>query len=128
MMIPHYSTWPGRSPRFDSTVIHAIVSVPLRWQDHIIGTLNVGSKRKDYAFSQDDIRLVELFASQAAIAINNWRMAEAEWKARQHTEALLHASLSLSSSRVLNKTITCPLGILGSVQRFLFVFHLFFQV
>src|SRR6266542_3909017 len=43
----------------------SVLSVPLLWNDDLIGTLTVTSTRKD-AFDEDDLRVLGLFATQAA--------------------------------------------------------------
>ena len=115
MAVADYVTWEGRSHRFEFGNFHAIMSVPLRWQDQIIGVLNLASGQSDRQFTEDDIRLAELFATQAAIAINNWRLAEAESKSREHTEAILKASLSLSSTLSLKEVLEMILAEVGRV-------------
>ncbi|HYU19807.1 MAG TPA: ATP-binding protein [Chloroflexota bacterium] len=46
----------------------SVLSVPLLWNDDLIGTLTVTSTRKD-AFDEDDLRVLGLFATQAASLI-----------------------------------------------------------
>jgi len=105
MIVHNYETWEGRSPLFSGKDIHAVVSVPLRSRDHILGTLNLGSTSAGYTFSPDDVQLLELFAVHAAIAISNVRLAQAERRARRQSEALLQASLSVSSSLSLQEVL-----------------------
>ena len=56
--------------------IHAIVSTPLRSKGEIIGTLDIHSN-KAHAFKTDDLQILELLASQAAISIENTRVLNA---------------------------------------------------
>ena len=54
-------------PRWDC----AVIGVPIRWADKIIGSCVIFSDRTDRLFTTTDASLVELFASHAAIALVN---------------------------------------------------------
>jgi GAF domain-containing protein len=74
MIVNNYSAWEGRSPRLDLNHFGAVVEVPLSTKDPA-GTLGV-LYVSDYAqgtFSERDKKMLGLFASQAAVAINNAR-------------------------------------------------------
>ncbi|MBN2407673.1 MAG: GAF domain-containing protein [Elusimicrobia bacterium] len=47
------------------------ISVPLKIKNKVIGALNVNSDKKDRKFNQRDLRLINILADQAAIAIEN---------------------------------------------------------
>lgn len=61
-----------RRPYVDSAL-----SVPLVHRDEVLGVLNVNAERDD-AFTPYDLRAVSVFAEQAAAAIANARLYEAE--------------------------------------------------
>jgi GAF domain-containing protein len=52
---------------------HSILCVPLYYHDHIIGVLELLDKQGAPSFSDDDIRLLGIFAYQAGIAIEQSR-------------------------------------------------------
>jgi signal transduction histidine kinase len=54
-----------------------LLGVPVRLKNRIIGNLYLTDKRGSEEFSEDDQRLVELFAAHAGIAIENARLHEA---------------------------------------------------
>jgi diguanylate cyclase (GGDEF)-like protein/PAS domain S-box-containing protein len=63
----------GRSYRWGSAL-----AAPIRWRDEVLGVLGLLSM-KSQAFAADDANLLELFATQAAVAIGNARLyAEVE--------------------------------------------------
>jgi PAS domain S-box-containing protein len=74
MRIDDYSTWEGRSAQFDNFPVHAVIEVPMLYAGELIGVLTADetgdSGRK---FTDADERLLSLFASQAAGAINSAR-------------------------------------------------------
>ncbi|MBI5352975.1 MAG: PAS domain S-box protein [Chloroflexi bacterium] len=78
-----YSTWEGRSLKYSGVSIHAVIEVPMLYGGELIGVLTADetgdSKRK---YTEGDERLLSLFASQAAGAIN---------AARHHEETARHA-------------------------------------
>lgn len=51
----------------------SILGVPIRWRDELLGVLGVLSFQPG-AFMQGDVELIELFATQAAVAIINARL------------------------------------------------------
>jgi PAS domain S-box-containing protein len=69
-IVGDYSQWPGRSSYADDYPYRGVLSVPIKWQGHVIGVINVLDERPD-RFGPMDVHQVNLLAAQAAIAINN---------------------------------------------------------
>ncbi|WP_433558334.1 response regulator [Pseudonocardia xinjiangensis] len=68
----------------DRTRLHATVAVPIEWGGEIIGACVVFSTDPQVRFRDEDIELLGLFATHAAIAIVNARLhAEAAERARR---------------------------------------------
>jgi GAF domain-containing protein len=76
-IIPDYSTWEGRSPIFEGEPLHGIMSVPLKWQNRVLGVLNLHRRKARAEFNQEELRLANLFAAQAAVAIETARLVNA---------------------------------------------------
>ena len=68
--------------------IRSLLCVPLRLKSRIIGTVYVDTRQPGVIFSEDDLRFLEAFANQAAIAIENARLYE---QARQENQYLRQA-------------------------------------
>jgi len=51
--------------------IRSLICVPLRSRERIIGTVYLDSRRHGMLFTQDDLRFLEAFADQAALALGN---------------------------------------------------------
>lgn len=66
--------------------IKAAAAVPLVVGDRVLGVLSA-MRRVDTPFSPDDLRLLTLFAGQAAIAVENARLYERNRQAARHLEA-----------------------------------------
>lgn len=59
--------------------IRAAVSVPIWWQERLIGVFSIGSNDPRRVFDEADVEVLSLFAKHAAIAIENARLyAEAD--------------------------------------------------
>ena len=61
----------GHIPPTDPRWNCAVIGVPLRWGEQIIGAFIVFSPEQGRVFSPEEARLAELFASHAAIALAN---------------------------------------------------------
>ena len=92
LMIEDLSRWPGRAKRFNQAGIKRALGLPLKIGDRIIGVINISDTIKTGRFEEDEIRLVSLFADQAAIVIENTRLYDAsqrEIKERVQAEQAL---------------------------------------
>ena len=65
------------------------VSVPIIFEDQSIGTLDLGPKRSGGAYDGSDIRLLQTFAYQAAVAIEKGKLYEKVQKYSSHLENLV---------------------------------------
>jgi len=73
-------------------LVRAVVYVPLKARERIIGVLGVDNQRSERAFSQHDIELLSGLADYAVIAIENARFYSATEAARGRLEAILHST------------------------------------
>ncbi len=75
----------------------SIVSIPLKIGERVVGVMNI-SRPTAGPFTKDAIRIWNLFSNQAAIAIENARLFEAERKQNERIEALRSAVTVINSS------------------------------
>jgi putative methionine-R-sulfoxide reductase with GAF domain len=75
--------FPGLADR--DPYVESAMSLPLIHRDEVVGVLNVNAAA-DYAFTEYDLRAVAVFAEQAASAVANARLYEAE---RAHVAELI---------------------------------------
>ena len=74
VVVDDYNAWLGKLILDQPAPFQAAAGVPLRLRGEVIGTLIVMDDRPDKRFTEEDIRLLELLAPQAAISIRNARL------------------------------------------------------
>ena len=116
LIVNNYEQWPGRAAAYEGYAFAATVGVPVRWGDEFLGVLNVVDETLG-RFSQDDARLLSLFATRAAIAIKNARLFQAEREQRGLAEALRQATAAVSSTLELEKVLDQILDQMNRVIR-----------
>jgi diguanylate cyclase (GGDEF)-like protein len=79
-------------------VDESVLAVPLRHGDRVTGTVFLSKLGVDQ-FDQDDLRLLEVLASNAAVALENARLLQVEREAAEISGALLYLSDVLSRAR-----------------------------
>jgi PAS domain S-box-containing protein len=76
LIIPSYQEWSGHSLQYEQGSVQAVMAAPLLIGNRLVGV--IASVHSDPArqFGAEDLRLLQLFAPQAAIAIENARLYE----------------------------------------------------
>jgi PAS domain S-box-containing protein len=92
LIVDDYSTWEGRSPQYTDIPYHAIVEVPMLFGGQLIGILGVNETAATRKYNETDLRLLSLFAGQAASAVRNSQLfqgIQTELAERKRTEQTL---------------------------------------
>ena len=76
----------------------SVLSVPLLFQDEVVGALALVEKRAPRQFTPEDLRLLELMAVPAAVAVHTARMLGREAEQTRRLGALLSASRAMTST------------------------------
>ncbi len=92
MMIPDYRTWPGRSQQYTRIDARAVVVAPLLMGGRPVGAINVWHEDPSKSFSEVDLRLLNLFGQQAAIAISKAREFQRAKREREYLAAVMRNS------------------------------------
>jgi len=90
LMVEDYSNWEGRGAPFRDSAFKRVYGVPLKVREEVIGVINVSDTGTTEPYTPDQMRMVKLFADQAAIAVENARLYEAaqnELQVRRSVEA-----------------------------------------
>lgn len=104
LMVDDYKTWEGRPGVYEGAPWTAVLAVPVHWRDNFLGVLNVVAA-PPRTFSSADAELLTLFAAQAAIAIENARLFQAEREQRELAQALEEAAAAVSSTLHLDQVL-----------------------
>jgi len=102
--------------------LRSVLCLPLRTRGEVIGVIYIDNKIKSGAFNRDDQKLLEVFAAQAAVAIENARLytqVDTELAKRvSELETLRHIDKELNTGldfkRVLELTLEWALRSTGS--------------
>ncbi len=110
MFVEDYQAWEGRASTYSGIPFRRVLSIPLIVRDKVIGAINVSDLTHPGVFSKEEIRVVELFADQAALAISNaqlYKSAQDELARRKELQQNIVDELQF------NQTIftASPLGI-----------------
>ncbi len=96
LIIDDYRKWSGRASVYEEEQpFQAIISVPLIWQGNVTGVIHALRERKQGKFSQEELKLLTLFADHAAVAVENARLygsIEQELTERKRSEEALEES------------------------------------
>ena len=88
-VVSDYQTWPSRAGVYDQEIrLHNLLAVPLTGRAGVLGVLDIAGGKQKAAFSPQDTRLAELFAAQAAAALENLQLLEDSRRRAAELEAL----------------------------------------
>lgn len=123
MTVEDYATWEGRSPQYEGVAFGSAMAVPMEWQGQIIGVLGVHEIEKRRAFTEEEVFLARLLATQAAVALQNARLYGELKAAYERLQVAQEEMLKVERLRALgemasgivhdfNNTLTPMLGFL----------------
>jgi serine phosphatase RsbU (regulator of sigma subunit) len=105
MIVADYDDWQGRSAQYEPGQIGRAMASPLRRAGEIIGVLAVDRGTDTLPFSDEDLRLLTLFANQASIAITNAQLfADAQRRNREFSH-LYATSLDITARLDLKEVL-----------------------
>ncbi len=87
--IPEYQEWLGRSGKYSEVEVHSVMAAPLLIGNRLVGAFACVHDDPARKFGPDDLRLLNLFAPQAAVAIENARLYTAAQRQKQYFEDLV---------------------------------------
>lgn len=94
LILKDYGTWDGRARVYEvGHPFQAVLTVPMKWQEQVIGVIHILEYGKGREFNEEELRLVTSFANQAAMAVQNARlyaMSQQELADRKQAERKLY--------------------------------------
>jgi PAS domain S-box-containing protein len=92
LIIKDYHTWEGRARQYHGKVLHACLAAPLKVGTRLVGAMNIATTDPDRQFDPADVHLINLFAHQAAIAIENAHLFAEVQSQKRYSESLVQNS------------------------------------
>ena len=92
LIIPSYHEWLGRSGKYADVTVHSVMAAPLLIGRRLVGAIATVHSDPQRIFGPEDLRLLTMFAPQAAIAIENARLYAAAQRQKQYFEELVSNS------------------------------------
>jgi PAS domain S-box-containing protein len=92
LIIPSYHEWLGQSAQYADVTVHSVMAAPLLIGQRLVGAIATVHSDPERIFDEEDLRLLNLFAPQAAIAIENARLYTQAQQQKQYFETLVQNS------------------------------------
>jgi len=92
IIIPSYHEWMGQSPKYADWVVHSVMAAPLLIGRRLVGAIAVVHSDQARVFGPEDLRLLNLFAPQVGIAIENARLFTDAQRQKQYFSELVRNS------------------------------------
>jgi signal transduction histidine kinase len=94
--VAHYDRWPQRVVLATPPPwLHNLMATPLIGKDGVLGVLNLGGARRE--FGDQDIWLAEMFAAQAAVALESARLLA---RVERHSQELMRVEKMAALGRM----------------------------
>ncbi|HEX9013058.1 MAG TPA: GAF domain-containing protein, partial [Anaerolineaceae bacterium] len=88
LVLNNYSAWSRRSPRFAAEGFAEVMAAPLHMGAKVTGVLQGMRKDSDRPFDEEDSRMLERVARQAAVAVDQSRQRDRRARDEAHSEAV----------------------------------------
>lgn len=100
------ANWDQPAGHTVTTSIHRVLSIPLKIAGRILGVINIGDTDKTGPFTEEEIHLMQLFADQTAIIVDNARLYASVIREKNFRKAIEESIMSGISVIGLNGRIT----------------------
>jgi PAS domain S-box-containing protein len=89
IIVPSYHEWLGQSAKYADLLVHSVMAAPLLIGRRLVGAIATVHSDPSRVFGPEDLRLLNLFAPQVAIAIENARLYTDAQRQKQYFEDLV---------------------------------------
>ena len=128
ILINDYQTWEHRRPEYAGEPIRAVAQVPILYGGELVGVLGVAeTKNQARRFTEEDVRLLSLFASQAASAVHNARLLSETKQRADQLAALFDITRDLASqhdaSTLLHTIVERAIQLIGASNGAIYLYN-----
>jgi PAS domain S-box-containing protein len=113
LVVQDYKTWNKSLPEFIDTGFSAVMGMPLKVGNTVIGVLAIAYVEQGQTFTQEQINLMEQFAALASLAIDNARLYE-QSQTEIHERRMVEVELRASEERFRKVFQASPVAIIIS--------------
>ena len=111
LIIPSYHEWLSRSAQYADVTVHSVMAAPLLIGKRLVGAVATVHSDPARIFGPEDLRLLNMFAPQAAIAIENARLYTAAQRQKQYFEDLvLNSPVAIVTLDLDHNIVSCNPG------------------
>jgi PAS domain S-box-containing protein len=108
LIIPSYKEWLGRSGKYADVQVHSVMVAPLLIGGRLVGAIALLHSDPARVFGADDLRRLNLFAPQAAIAIENAQLYTSAQRERQYFRAVVeHSPVAIVTLDLEGTIVSC---------------------
>jgi PAS domain S-box-containing protein len=108
LIIPSYHDWLGKSGQYAEVTVHSVMAAPLLIGRRLVGAIATVHSDPARVFNSEDLRRLNLFAPQAAIAIENARLFTAAQRERQYFRAVVeHSPVAIVTLDLSGTIVSC---------------------
>lgn len=101
--IKDYQAWQGRAAAYaEEERLHGVLAVPVLGRERVLGVLDIGAGPHKPIFDEHDVWLAELFAAQAATALDTALLFEKSEQEAAASTRLYRAGQDLTAARDLD--------------------------
>jgi signal transduction histidine kinase/DNA-binding response OmpR family regulator/HAMP domain-containing protein len=105
LIIGDYQTWEGRAAQYAGSSLHGGLTAPLMVGIRLVGAIGVADADPQRQFGPADLHMLKLFANQAAIAIENARLFEAEQRRADQFQVVSEVGRRMTSILPVDKLL-----------------------
>jgi PAS domain S-box-containing protein len=111
LIIPSYHEWLGQSVQYADVLVHSVMAAPLLIGRRLVGAIATVHSDPERVFGPEDLRLLNMFAPQAAIAVENAGLYTEAQRQRQYFEALvLNSPVAIVTLDLTENIVSCNPG------------------
>ncbi|RMF48449.1 MAG: diguanylate cyclase [Anaerolineae bacterium] len=93
LMLNDYHAWDNALPGYRNSICRSVIAAPLKARGRLLGVISVVDSRPNRKFAANEVRILNTFAQQAALAVDNVQLFESAYLRAEEAETLREVSL-----------------------------------